>query len=99
MQPLLTQDEAAELLELSVRTIERLRVSGRGPKFLKAGNSDGKGGYSLLRMPLGTWWLSHRDRRQHRGVTFCPGALEVVSECLNMWQGVGRRGRNPAIGD
>jgi len=43
----------------------------------------------LLRMPLGTWWLSHRDRRQHRGVTFCPGALEVVSECLNMWQGLG----------
>jgi excisionase family DNA binding protein len=35
MQPLLTQDEAAELLKLSVRTVERLRVSGRGPKFLK----------------------------------------------------------------
>jgi hypothetical protein len=51
--------------------------------------SDGKGGYSLLRMPLGTWWLSHRDRRQHRGVTFLPGAPEVVSECLNMWQGWG----------
>jgi hypothetical protein len=50
---------------------------------------DGKGGYSLLRMPLGTWWLSHRDRRQHRGVTFRPGAPEVVSECLNMWQGWG----------
>jgi excisionase family DNA binding protein len=39
MQPLLTQDEAAELLRLSVRTVERLRVSGRGPKFLKAGKS------------------------------------------------------------
>jgi predicted DNA-binding transcriptional regulator AlpA len=35
MQPLLTQDEAAEILKLSVRTVERLRVSGRGPKFLK----------------------------------------------------------------
>jgi excisionase family DNA binding protein len=35
MQPLLTQDEAAEFLKLSVRTVERLRVSGRGPKFLK----------------------------------------------------------------
>jgi excisionase family DNA binding protein len=35
MQPLLTQDEAAELLKLSVRTVERLRVSGTGPKFLK----------------------------------------------------------------
>jgi excisionase family DNA binding protein len=39
MQPLLTQDEAAELLKLSVRTIERLRVSGTGPKFLKIRNS------------------------------------------------------------
>jgi hypothetical protein len=55
--------------------------------------SDGKGGYSLLRMPLGSWWLSHRDRRQHRGVTFRPGAPEVVSECLNMWQGWGVEAR------
>ena len=39
MQALLTQDEAAELLKLSVRTIERFRVSGTGPKFLKAGKS------------------------------------------------------------
>jgi excisionase family DNA binding protein len=35
MRPLLTQDEAAEFLKLSVRTVERLRVSGTGPKFLK----------------------------------------------------------------
>jgi hypothetical protein len=35
MQPLLTQDEAAELLKLSVRTMERLRCRGGGPKFLK----------------------------------------------------------------
>ena len=39
MQPLLTQDEAAELLKLSVRTVERLRVTGSGPKFLKIRNS------------------------------------------------------------
>jgi excisionase family DNA binding protein len=39
MQPLLTQDEAAELLKLSVRTVERLRVTGAGPKFLKIRNS------------------------------------------------------------
>jgi excisionase family DNA binding protein len=39
MQPLLTQDEAAELLKLSVRTIERLRVSGTGPKFVCLGRS------------------------------------------------------------
>ena len=35
MQRLLTQDEVAELLKLSVRTVERLRVSGTGPKFLR----------------------------------------------------------------
>jgi excisionase family DNA binding protein len=39
MQPLLTQDEAAELLKLSVRTLERLRVTSGGPKFLKIRNS------------------------------------------------------------
>ena len=35
MQRLLTQDEVAEYLKLSVRTVERLRVSGTGPKFLR----------------------------------------------------------------
>jgi len=35
MQPLLTQDEAADLLKLSVRTLERLRTTSGGPKFLK----------------------------------------------------------------
>jgi excisionase family DNA binding protein len=39
MQPLLTQDEAAKFLKLSVRTVERLRVTGTGPKFLKIRNS------------------------------------------------------------
>jgi excisionase family DNA binding protein len=39
MQPLLTQDEVAEYLKLSVRTVERLRVTGAGPKFLKIRNS------------------------------------------------------------
>ena len=39
MQPLLTQDECAEYLKLSVRTVERLRVSGTGPKFLRIRHS------------------------------------------------------------
>lgn len=33
----LTQKEAADLLRLSERTLERLRNSGSGPVFLKAG--------------------------------------------------------------
>jgi len=32
---LLTQREAAQLLRLSERTLERLRVSGLGPKFCR----------------------------------------------------------------
>ena len=39
MQRLLTQAEAAEILRLSQRTLERFRVSGLGPRFIKAGHS------------------------------------------------------------
>jgi len=34
---LLTQREAASVLRLSERTVERLRVSGLGPKFVRCG--------------------------------------------------------------
>ena len=37
MQTLLTQREAAHLLRCSQRTLERLRVSGAGPTYVKAG--------------------------------------------------------------
>lgn len=33
----LTTTEAAEVLRLSPRTLERFRVEGTGPKYLKAG--------------------------------------------------------------
>jgi predicted DNA-binding transcriptional regulator AlpA len=36
---LLTQREAATLLQLSERTLERFRVSGTGPKFVRLGRS------------------------------------------------------------
>jgi predicted DNA-binding transcriptional regulator AlpA len=39
MQPLLTQRQASEMLVLSERTIERLRVSGLGPKFIRVRRS------------------------------------------------------------
>jgi predicted DNA-binding transcriptional regulator AlpA len=39
MQPLLTQRQASEMLAISERTIERLRVSGLGPKFVRCGRS------------------------------------------------------------
>ena len=37
MQTLLTQREAAAQLRLSQRTLERFRVSGGGPTYIKAG--------------------------------------------------------------
>jgi excisionase family DNA binding protein len=36
---MLTSHEAADYLRLSKRTLERLRVSGFGPKFVKCGRS------------------------------------------------------------
>ena len=37
--PLLTQSDATKLLRLSVRSLERLRCQGGGPKYIKAGRS------------------------------------------------------------
>ena len=34
---MLTQMEAAQILRVSVRTLERLRVSGGGPSYIKTG--------------------------------------------------------------
>jgi excisionase family DNA binding protein len=39
MQTLLSQRDAATLLALSERTLERLRVNGGGPRFIKVGAS------------------------------------------------------------
>jgi len=39
MLRLLTQPEAARLLGLSERTLERLRVAGGGPLYVKAGRA------------------------------------------------------------
>jgi excisionase family DNA binding protein len=51
---LLTQREAAELLRLSERTLERWRVSGSGPAFTKLGKR------VLYREPdLLEWVASH----------------------------------------
>lgn len=42
-KPYLTQSETAHLLQLSERTLERMRVEGRGPPYSKFG--------SLVRYP------------------------------------------------
>jgi hypothetical protein len=50
---------------------------------------DGKGGRKNISQQLGQWWLAHRDRRQHRGVTFEPKGEETIDGCLNLWKGWG----------
>jgi predicted DNA-binding transcriptional regulator AlpA len=37
MTPVIQEEKAAELLGLSVRTLQRFRVQGRGPQFVKLG--------------------------------------------------------------
>ena len=56
----------------------------------------GKNGTRFERMPLGQWWLGHRERLQFRGVTFQPGGPKAVNRHLNLWQG---GGVDPAPGD
>ena len=39
MSPLLSQKHVADLLSLSERTLERLRCTGDGPRFIRCGRS------------------------------------------------------------
>jgi hypothetical protein len=54
---------------------------------------DAHGGTRKEPRPLGHWWLSHRNRRQYRGVTFVPAGPPAVHDCLNLWQGWGVEAR------
>jgi predicted DNA-binding transcriptional regulator AlpA len=56
MHTLLMQREAAALLRLSERTLERWRVSGDGPPFVKAGRRVGYREADLVA------WISARVR-------------------------------------
>jgi hypothetical protein len=38
---------------------------------------------------VGRWWLTHRDRRQYRGVTFKPAGKPIIDGRLNLWCGWG----------
>jgi excisionase family DNA binding protein len=53
---MLTQSEAAQMLRISVRTLERLRVSGGGPTYIKTGR--------LVRYRQSDLdkWISDRER-------------------------------------
>jgi excisionase family DNA binding protein len=53
---MLTQSETAQMLRVSVRTLERLRVSGNGPTYIKTGR--------LVRYRQSDLdkWISDRER-------------------------------------
>ena len=51
---LLNQSEAAKLLNLSTRTMERFRLQGNGPRFIKCGRS------VRYRLDLLEEWVSRR---------------------------------------
>jgi predicted DNA-binding transcriptional regulator AlpA len=55
MQPLLTQKDAASLLSLSTRTLERLRCVGGGPRFVKMGKGSVR--YSIADLEA---WVASR---------------------------------------
>src|SRR5262249_40013679 len=38
---------------------------------------------------LGQWWLTHRRRRQYRGVIFRPAGPPIIKGRLNLWTGWG----------
>jgi len=52
---LLTTHEAARLLKVSTKTLERMRVEGTGPAFCKAGRS-----VRYRMQDLTAWLESHR---------------------------------------
>ena len=54
---LLTTEEAARYLRLSARTLERYRVTGEGPRFLKIGRR------VLYRQSDLDGWLKNKSRR------------------------------------
>jgi len=43
----------------------------------------------VKRKHLGHWWLDNPRRRQYAGLTFQPGAAEVIEDKLNLWRGWG----------
>jgi predicted DNA-binding transcriptional regulator AlpA len=72
MTPLLNQKEAAAILAISVRTLERLRVTGSGPRFVKISH-----GVCYRTSDIETWLASRT-----RASTSAPetgGPFEIVN--------------------
>ena len=59
IQLFMTSDEAAGMLRISKRTLERMRVEGTGPRYLKVG--PGKRSRVLYRMAEVEAWLNRHS--------------------------------------
>jgi hypothetical protein len=81
-----TLDPTKSMMVFQTKEHFQLRYSNR---TVLIEERDGRGGSRSYAVPLGPFWLNHPARRQCRGVTFMPGGPEVVSGCLNLWQGWG----------
>jgi len=57
----MTSQEASDLLRISIRTLEKMRVEGTGPRYLKAGG--GKRSRVLyLEKDIAEWLEEHAHR-------------------------------------
>lgn len=70
---LLRQREVAELLHVSTRTLEKWRVSGHGPRFVKVGRG------CLYRVEDIESWLATRLRDRTRGRSDAPRTNSEVT--------------------
>jgi hypothetical protein len=48
-----------------------------------------RGEMTTVDIDIGSWWLSHSQRRQYDGLVFHPGGERVIAGKLNLWTGWG----------
>lgn len=68
----LNSQEAADILRISIRTLERMRVEGSGPRYLKAGK--GLRARVLYRLADLDAWLQHHTYTSTSEYGVPPGA-------------------------
>lgn len=70
--------------ELTFQTFDDLK-NGYLNRSVEVVTTDAKGNPVPKSVALGTWWLTHPNRRQYQTVVFSPGG--DVQGCFNLWRG------------
>ncbi len=65
-ETLLTTEQAAWLLRISRKTLERMRVEGRGPRFVKIGRC-----VRYRQRDLLTWITTNTHRQRRSFASYC----------------------------